>query len=75
VAGWDAPVNTELSRKSTNATLHVLADISLKAYGAVAYIEQNNHYASFMISKFGAAPPKQITLPKLKLMAAVLAAR
>ena len=55
--------------------LHVFADASLKAYGAVAYLQQDQQPASFVISKSRAAPLKQITLPKLELMAAVLAAR
>ena len=55
--------------------LHVFADASLKAYGAVAYLQQDQQPASLVISKSRAAPLKQITLPKLELMAAVLAAR
>ena len=61
--------------ENTTTVLHVFADASLKAYGAAAYIQQNNQPASFVMSKSRAAPLKQITLPKLELMAAVLAAR
>ena len=73
-----------LPRKYTSSTppsenavtnLHVFADASLKAYGAVAYLQQDQKPASLVISKSRAAPLKQITLPKLELMAAVLAAR
>ena len=59
----------------TSIVFHVLADASLKAYGAAAYIQQGNQPASFVMSKSRAAPLKPITLPKLELMAAVLAAR
>ncbi|XP_065891652.1 uncharacterized protein [Dysidea avara] len=61
--------------ENTTTVLHVFADVSLKAYGAAAYIQQNNQPASFVMSKSRAVPLKQITLPKLELMAAVLAAR
>ena len=61
--------------KITKTVLHVFADASLKAYGAAAYLQQNNQPASFVMSKSRAAPLKPITLPKLELMAAVLAAR
>ena len=59
----------------TLTVLHVFADASLKAYGAAVYIQQDNQPASFVISKSRAAPLKPITLPKLELMAAVLAGR
>ena len=58
---------------STN--LYIFADASLKAYGAVAYIQQGEAPASILMSKTRAAPLKQLSLPKLELNAAVLAAR
>ena len=59
----------------TSTVLHAFADASLKAYGTAAYLQQNNQPASFVMSKSRAAPLKPITLPKLELMAVVLAAR
>ena len=57
---------------STN--LHIFVDASLKVYGAVAYIQQGQAPASIPMSKTRAAPLKQLSLPKLELNAAVLAA-
>ena len=54
--------------------LHVFADTSIKAYGAVPYLQVNNHTA-FVIAKTKVAPVKQLTLPQLELMAALIAAR
>ena len=55
----------------TSTYLHVFADASLKAYGTVAYIQG---LPSLAMSKSRAALLKQLTLPRLELKAAVLAA-
>ena len=55
-------------------TLHVFVDASQKAYGASVYISKGD-ICSFVIAKNRVAPLKEITLPKLELMAAVIGAR
>lgn len=53
--------------------LHVFADASIKAYGAVAYLQSAEH-VSFVMAKSRVSPLKNLTLPRLELMAAVTAA-
>jgi transposase InsO family protein len=57
-----------------DSQLHVFADASTKAYGAVAYLCSKDQ-TSLVISKSRVAPLKQLTLPQLELMAALTAAR
>ena len=64
-----------LTPQSTHTYLHVFADASLKAYRAVAYIQQDQGLPSFIMSKSRAAPLKQLTLPRFELKAAMLAAK
>ena len=52
--------------------LHVFADASTKVCIAVAYFSQCN-YTSLVMSKTRVIPLKMISLPRLELMAAVLA--
>ena len=80
----DVTANTKLSRhyfagESSNGekeelTLHVFVDASKSAYGASAYICKGK-VSSLVIAKNRVAPLKEITLPKLELMAAVVGAR
>ena len=57
-----------------DTTLHVFADASPRAYGAGAYFQQGTS-SSLVMSKSRAAPLKTLSMPKLELLAAVLAAR
>jgi len=59
---------------TTELTLHIFADPSPCAYGAVVYLQQGTQ-STILISKARAAPLKQQSLPRLELMAAVLGTR
>ena len=66
--------------ESTNTDLHVFADSSKLAYGAVAYFraEVNGQICcNFITGKSRLAPMKEnaLTIPKLELQAAVIASR
>ena len=54
--------------------MFVFSDASMKAYGAVVYISHQDQ-VTLVMSKNRVAPTKTITLPKLELMAAVVATR
>ena len=54
--------------------LHAFSDASLKAYGAVVYLRSQAHTA-FIMAKSRVAPLKSQTLPRLELMAALIATR
>ena len=54
--------------------MFVFSDASTKAYGAVVYLSYQDQ-VTLVMSKSRVAPTKSITLPKLELMAAVMATR
>jgi len=60
---------------STNQSvyLHVFADASMRAYGAMAYLQSLN-LVDFVLAKSCVSPLKDTTLPRLELRAAVTAA-
>ncbi|CAG2241823.1 unnamed protein product [Mytilus edulis] len=59
---------------STQHSLHIFVDASTKAYGAVGYI-CNGEETALVMAKSRVAPLKELTLPQLELMAAVIGAR
>ena len=72
-----------LSRRNSRRELHVFADASLLAYGCVAYVResplpghQGQTSVRFVLAKARVAPLKgKWTIPRLELLAAVLATR
>ena len=64
---------------STQAELHHFSDASDHAYGTVSYLRltEGKHtvHVAFMLGKARVAPLKQTTIPRLELVAAVLAVR
>ena len=57
-----------------DSTLHVFSDASMKSYGAAIYICRGNQF-TLVMAKSRVSPLKKFNLPKLELMAAVIAAR
>lgn len=72
VPRWIAVTNQQ------SVELHVFADASEKAYGAVAYIRVMNQdgsaTANVLTAKSRVAPVKKLTIPRLELQAAKIAA-
>ena len=69
----------DAKKEVAGVQLHVCADASEDAFGAVAYLrhEYTDHTfsCSFVFSKARLAPVKPLTIPRLELQAAVLAVR
>ena len=59
---------------SADFTLHVFTDVSTKAFGAVAFLTRGCQ-VTFIMAKNCVAPLKSLTLPKLEMLAAVVASR
>lgn len=59
---------------STDATLHVFSDASIKAYGACAYLVSGDQ-SILCMAKNRVAPLKQLSIPKLELCAALMGAK
>ena len=57
-----------------NVELHLFADASVRAYGSVVILLLQQQ-SSFVMAKTRTAPLKHCTLPRLELMAALVAAR
>ena len=66
-------------RDVVTAELHHFSDASSSGYGAVSYLRQINCdgriHSSFVISKSRVTPMRELTIPRLELCAAVLAAK
>ncbi|XP_065915563.1 uncharacterized protein [Dysidea avara] len=62
------------SPTTSEPTLHIFVDGSPRAYGAAVYLQQGTN-CTLVMSKSRAAPLKKHSLPRLELMAAVVAAR
>lgn len=63
-----------LGNENTKYEVHVFADASEKAYGAVAYLRNiNEQTVNIIMAKSRVAPLKKITLARLELCAALLA--
>ena len=68
-----------LGFKILSASLHHFADSSQRAHGAVTYIRlidaEGNIHCNFLVSKAKLSPIKEMTIPRLELMAAVEAVK
>ena len=64
----------ESNTKDTPLELHTFADASKQAYGAVSYLKCGNE-CSLIMSKSRVSPVTELTIPRLELVAALIAAR
>ena len=66
----------ELNGNDNNVEIHVFADASEAAYGAVAYLKNNKHNSThILMAKSRVAPLKKVSLARLELCAALLASQ
>ncbi|XP_006811861.1 uncharacterized protein LOC100373153 [Saccoglossus kowalevskii] len=70
----DGTINSHI-HDNKNVELPVFADANSKAYGAVAYLRRHDNQTSLVMSKTRVAPIKELTIPRLELMAALIASR
>ena len=63
-----------LAARMNSPAVHCFADASQYAYGAVVYFTQDNE-VSLVAAKTRVAPLKELTIPRLELMAALVASR
>lgn len=70
---------TETLQNSQAQVLHVFSDASEKSFGAAAYLQgqtaEGEPMTRLVMSKSRVAPIKKLTLPRLELMGALIAAR
>ena len=69
---------TDISDGDSSSNLHGFCDTSMHAYTAVVYLiikTPNEQFVRFIASKTRVAPLKSQTIPKLKLLSALLLAR
>ncbi|GFR18923.1 uncharacterized protein TNCT_611791 [Trichonephila clavata] len=66
------------SGDSSDVQIHTFSDVSQKAYGAAAFLKikhKDRISINLVTSKSRVAPLKKLSLPRLELMGALLAAR